>query len=294
MVLDRASLDDAGVVHDAREQGVLRAGRHDDAPAIRLDQLSVRGEIVQGTLVDTQVDQLPAAEGQCFRTAGAQRDRSQLRADDALVRDLIAEQGDVAAVRGLNRPLIDDTARTGPAEAAQVGTERRVAHVERRSGQSADVDLRALAEQDAIGIDQPDLPIRIETPEYLTAAVAQDAVDRNRRRARLNEIDDFVGRDIETLPVQEQVGARLPNGGGIARLADSARTRRDLRTAGGRQRQSPMVEQCDQQSQCGHVAPRRGATPSAAALHGAASFLGNRHPLAGRTTQHQAEDAIHE
>jgi len=38
-------------------------------------------------------------------------------------RDLIAEQSDVATVRSLDRPLIDDTALPSAAEAAQVGTE---------------------------------------------------------------------------------------------------------------------------------------------------------------------------
>ena len=67
------------------------------------------------------------------------------------------------------------------------------------------------------------MAIRVKMAEYLTARVAQDAIDRDRRCARLNEVDDFVGRDVEALPVQEQIGARLPNGRGIARLADRAR-----------------------------------------------------------------------
>ena len=42
------------------------------------------------------------------------------------------------------------------------------------------------------------------------------------------------------------------------------------------------------------MGPRRGAPQLAATLSSAASFLGNRNPLAGRAAQHQAENAIHE
>src|SRR6202034_3612500 len=112
--------------------------------------------------------------------------------------------------------------------------------------------------------------------EYLTAGIAQDAVDRNRSRARLNEVDDFIGRDVEAVPVQKQVGARLPNCRGIARLAATARARRDLRAAGRRLHQAPMKERRGQQSQRGDVAARRGATQLAATLSSAASYLGNR------------------
>lgn len=55
-----------------------------------------------------------------------------------------------------------------------------------------------------------------------------------------------------------------------------------------------MIERRDHHGECGEVAPRRSATQLAAALSGAASFLGNRNPLAGTPAKDEAKNAIHE
>jgi hypothetical protein len=57
-----------------------------------------------------------------------------------------------------------------------------VGDVQRRGDQAADVDLRALAEQDAVGVDQPDLAVGIEVTEKLRAVYITDAVDGNGAR----------------------------------------------------------------------------------------------------------------
>jgi hypothetical protein len=65
------------------------------------------------------------------------------------------------------------------------------------------------------------LAVGIQVPEDLAGAVAEDAVYRNRSGARLKEIYDLIGGDVEALPIDRKIVAALPNVRGVARLGDS-------------------------------------------------------------------------
>ncbi len=54
--------------------------------------------------------------------------------------------------------------------------------IQRRGNQSADVDLRARTEQDAVRIDQVHLAVGIQMPEDLRAVGIEYPVDGNRAR----------------------------------------------------------------------------------------------------------------
>src|SRR5690606_37995092 len=139
--------------------------------------------------------------------------------------DLAAEQGDVAA--GCDRgygAAVDEAAAAITAEVQRVAADIVVVHVERGGHQATDVDLRAFAEQNAIGIDQEHLAVGVE-PAHDHAAVAPvDAVDRDRRGVGLKEADRAVGADVEPIPVQPQYPAALVDAGVVADLLDAAST----------------------------------------------------------------------
>nr|WP_254257900.1 hypothetical protein [Methylobacter tundripaludum] len=112
-------------------------------------------------MVDLHLHQVVAVEGQRHGITGTERDGAELRGDGALVADGVAEQGDGAAVGGGDAAFVDDAAGAvageGPASAVQAG----VVDVQGRGDQTADVDLGALAEQDAVRVDQVHLAVGV-------------------------------------------------------------------------------------------------------------------------------------
>ena len=227
-ILDGARLDHAGVVDHAREQRVVRAGVHDDQSAIRADQPAVLGDAVQDALVDLHAHQAVAAEGERCGAARAERHRAQARSDDAVVAHLVAEQRHVAALGCVDGAVVDDAAGTRTAEGSRVTVQAGVVEIQRGGDQPADIDLRAVSEQDAVRVDQVHLPVRVEAPEDLRAVGVEDAVDRDGGRRRLNEVDGLTGRDVEAFPVDRKGRARLLDGGGGAGSGDAARAGHDL------------------------------------------------------------------
>nr|WP_241674447.1 hypothetical protein [Candidatus Methylobacter oryzae] len=126
-----------------------------------------------------------------------------------MVADAFAKQGDVAAF-GVQRALVDDFpgAACGR-KRAPVGSQVAVAGVERGSDQTADVDLRTLAEQDAVRIDQIDLAVGVQFAHDLAAVRVGDAIDCDGGRIGLMKVDPGVAADIERLPVDAGVLAGL-------------------------------------------------------------------------------------
>ena len=105
-----ARLDDARVVDDAGQQGIAGAGAHQYLAAIGADQAAVFGQVVQGALVDLQLQQTRAVKAQGGGAAGAQGNRAQACRNAALVAHLPAQQGDIAAIGRAQRAFVDDLA----------------------------------------------------------------------------------------------------------------------------------------------------------------------------------------
>ena len=116
VLLHAARFDDAGVVDDAGQQGVAGARAHQHLATIGADQAAVLGQIVQGALVDLQLQQARAVKAQGGGAAGAQGNRAQAGRNAALIADLPAQQGNIAAIVCAQRAFIDDLARAIAAE----------------------------------------------------------------------------------------------------------------------------------------------------------------------------------
>ena len=233
-----ARLDDARVVDDAGQQGIAGASAHQHLAAIGADQPAVLGQVVQGALVDLQLQQARAVKAQGGGAAGAQGNRAQACRNAALVAHLPAQQGDIAAIGRAQRAFIDDLARAIAAERVLRAAQAGVVDVERRGDQAAHIDLCAAAEQHAVRVDQVHLAVRVDAPQDLRAVVVEDAVDCQRAGRGLDEVDGFIGADVETVPVQRRLLARLPDGGAVALLADAGRACHHLPARGSGQRRS--------------------------------------------------------
>ena len=92
------------------------------------------------------------------------------------------------------------------AEIHPPGEKILILEVERRCHQARDVNLRAGAEYDAVGIDQEYPAIRLQRAKYARRIDTDHAVEHRARRRLLDEARRLVGADRELLPVDD--GAR--------------------------------------------------------------------------------------
>ncbi len=115
---------------------------------------------------------------------------------------------------------------------ALTGEEIGIAEVQRGSHQSADIDLCALAEQDAVRVEQPHLAVGVELAEYPAGISAQHAVERDGGSVGLDEINALVRADVEALPVHSEILRGLAHRHGAAVPAYGSATRRYLPVTG--------------------------------------------------------------
>ena len=212
----------AGIVDHAGQQRVFGPRVHHHLATASPDQAAVVGQCIDGALLYLNADHAAALKAQRDGTAAAQAHKALGCLNAPLVTDRAAHQRHIATAGRMEAALVDDAACTRAAEAAAAGIEARVTDVQCGGDQRADVDLCALAKQDAVGVDQENLSVGADASENLAAVVVMDAVDRNGRGRRLHKIDAFLLADVEALPAQGQVGAALRNSGGGTRLGDAA------------------------------------------------------------------------
>ena len=201
-ILHAARLNNTRVVDHAGQHGIPGAGRQPDRAAVGIDQTTIFSQVVQRALVHLQLNQAIAGKRQRDVAARAQRHRPRPGIDRPRITDLVADEGNITAVAGIDGALVDDAAGAAARESARGAAQAGVAGVERRRHQAADVDLRSGAKQHAIRIDQINLAVGVERTVELGGAIAADAVDGNRAGRRLDKIDRLAAAGIERLPVQ--------------------------------------------------------------------------------------------
>ena len=224
---DRVRLDHARGVDDRVHHLARRGGSQLDASAVRL-QLALVGDerfqrlpgrdvlhMARDLVADAKLHELVAVEVEVERVAGGEGDRAERRRDGAGVAHARCDQRGEAAVRRRDGAHVDDRG-VGPAGDVEVEAPRNevlVADVARCGEEARRGDHRAGAEDDAVGVDHEDLAVRVERAEDLARALlADDAVQRDRVRARLDEGGLLADADIEQIPVDDRLVAELIDG----------------------------------------------------------------------------------
>lgn len=132
--------------------------------------------------------------------------------------------------------MVDDPgarAPRGPEAQRAARHEGSVADVRTGRDQPCDIHPGILAEDDAVAVDQIDLTVGGELAHDLADLGPGDAVQRNRARARLAEIDALAAADREIVPVDDDPVARLVDPHPVGALAiDRGIARHDIATAG--------------------------------------------------------------
>jgi hypothetical protein len=92
--------------------------------------------------------------------------------------------------------------------------------------------LCVFAKEHAVGVDQPDLAVGVDTPQDLAALSVKDAVNSEGAGRRLNKVNSLGLGYVKALPVDGELVAGLVDGGGgltgAAAGADAAAARDDL------------------------------------------------------------------
>ncbi len=130
--------------------------------------------------------------------------------------------------------MVDDIPSAGNAlELQSIGEEVGVGDVQGAGNKRRSVDAGTGADEDAGGVDEPDFAVGGELPEKDAGVVGEDAIKDGAGSGRLIEANEFVGTDVEFLPVEDGAGA-VVDGEGVAGLADGGRAGNDLGADGQR------------------------------------------------------------
>ncbi len=247
----RIRVHDPVQVHNRIDHFAGDAGRDQDLARTRLQRagvvdtnsLAVAHDLLDRTRRHDEVDQARAGEIQRELVRASQRDRAQISLDEARVLHIRRRQDRKAAIGDGDRALVD---HSPIARAAVARSLRGIAihRHRRRREQGADIDLRGPGEGDARAVQDEDAPIGVQRTGEIGGNPAHHPVDRNRRAARLIEIDRLAGGDREVLPVDVQDVALLIDISRCAvRRGDRALAAGDLAARGTRQRHTACPKQ---------------------------------------------------
>ena len=229
LALEAPGLDHAREI-DRRACGIDGLGRADDhGAAIRHDPPRHGDAAVargQGDLKEAVAFEVQRRAGAC-----AQRHFAQRCEDQPGVVDLAADQRREAALDDRDGALVGDrSASAGDGDLA--AHELTVAEVQRRGDEACGFHRSGRRDEDAVGVDQEDLPVRVDLPGDRGAGAPGHAVEQGGGGAGLENVDPSARTDREVVPVDDGAVAALGDGHGAARSgADGGATGGDLAAA---------------------------------------------------------------
>ncbi len=235
-------LDHAGVVDDVVLDAARGARGQENGSARSRYRSRIGNKCGLGILArvidrrgDAVADKIVAIQIDGERLGPAEYDRAEIGLDYPFVGNLRRRQHHRAAIGGGDRALIyDRSARIGGRfrEAETAVAEIIVADVRGRGQQRAHIHLRALAEQNTVGVDQPDISVCEQLPADGRCLGPGDPVDGKRCAVGLVEHNRGAARYREAVPVDQRLGAGLIHnrlraaGRGDGGAADRNRTTR--------------------------------------------------------------------
>ncbi len=124
-------------------------------------------------------------------------------------------------LEGANRSVVGNGRGRVAAEVQIAAShELGVVDVESRSRESADLNVGSRSDQDAVGIDEEHLAIRLQRSQQRRRIIAGDAIENRRLRAGLHELRHFADVDREPLPIDDGTVRPLRDGQRVAGAVD--------------------------------------------------------------------------
>ena len=181
-----------------------------DEPTVQADLLADQRTKVDGLLFDVadlDLDGRLVGIGDGDALAGREQYLAFGGVNEAGVFYLRGDQDDLAATGGSYGAFVLDTAGTGRVvEFEFAGEVVGILDLQGRNQQSGDINLRALAEGDAVGVDEYDAAIRLQAAEDLAGVAASNAVQHLAAGALLDEAGQFAAINVKALPVDDGAG----------------------------------------------------------------------------------------
>ena len=223
-------VDHPAVFHHPGLQAAGRLGRQDDQAAWGLHRVAVVHQRSHGGRSDQDIGQAAfTADLQLVALARSQGHCAHLGQHYAPVAHLGRQQGDVAAVFGAQRALIDHAARRTPALQHVVARHKvGVADLVGGGRQRAYVHAGAWRKVHAVGVAQEHLAIGIDLAKNLAGRAAQHPVQNHAAGLRLVEVHLGRAAHVKALPVDSCTLAGLQNVHHALVLANADAARRHL------------------------------------------------------------------
>ena len=149
-------------------------------------------------------------------------------ADAAIVLHAATEEHHVAIVRRDAAEIHDARGRRTAEAHVATGHERSVRHIECARGERGGVDAPVRADEDAVGVDEIDLPVRLQRAVNRRGDAARHAVERRGSGIRLDELCQLSRADGKILPVNDAALRGLADCRHARASADRDRAIRDL------------------------------------------------------------------
>ncbi len=182
---------------------------------------------------DLEAHQLVAVEVDGEALAGCELNGTEIGLDQAIVPDMGPGENDRAAACGPDLSFIDDRGAAGARKTIIAREEVLIADVGGRRDESTNIDLRTLAEEHAVRVDDPDLAVGLQRAVELGGPGATNPVERDRAAVGLLENHTEAARGREARPFKDGLVGRLPDErGGRVGGADAALARRDGKSGG--------------------------------------------------------------
>ena len=199
--------------------------------AVGKDGAAVIDQPLQGAAFQG-VGEVVAGQGDAEGFGGGKQGFALWRADGAAVGDDGRDEGDGAAGRNGDVAEVFDAAAGGAVKAVVARHEVFVADAGGGGDQAADIDLCILADEDAVRVLDEDVSVGVHRAFEDGALVTEDAVQGDGVGIGLVEIDGFLRRGAEALPVDGSVLAALLDIGDVALLGNGGLSGADF-AAGG-------------------------------------------------------------
>ncbi len=228
LVLNAFGLNNTGVVDHRRAECIGRFGRQHDLAASGRYQLPVLSQRLDGTLVNAIAQQTAVVQIQGHLVTRCQQRRTQGGGDDSFIAHLRGQERNVAAIcRRQAAPIHHGCATPWLCKNQLTGHEICVAQCHGGGHQPSHVDLRPVAKQYTVGVQDKHLAVGRQAAKKLTGTAANNAIQRDRLSVGLVEHQCFVGSCGQIGPVQRQARTGLVDGGRRANRAHLARAGRD-------------------------------------------------------------------
>ncbi len=217
-------MDDAGVVHDTREDGIGRLRGEQNLTTVGLDGAVVGDRRVQPIRVaadragNLKSKHAVAVEIDIGAGGTGEGHLAVVGEDHAGVHHGARDQGHGTGGGCGDESAVDNHALGVACDLLETpvpGHEVLGADIERGRHQGVHIDGGGLAEDDAVRVDQEHIAVRDDGAKNLAGVLVVDSVQCGRIGIRLGELDGVVLPDIECLPINDGILRPLLNQGGM-------------------------------------------------------------------------------